>query len=51
MVANMKDNGGLIRQMEKEFSTTLMEIFTRVDGLMTRQMDKEFILIQMVQNM
>jgi hypothetical protein len=46
MAANMKDNGELIRQMEKGFSIIQMEIFTRAVGSMIKPMGKEFTLIQ-----
>lgn len=51
MVANMRDNGKLIKRTEREFSTIQMEIFTKVDGSMIRRMGKEFILIRTELNM
>lgn len=47
----MKDNGELTRQMEKGFSITQMEIFTRAVGSMIRLMGKGFIPIQTEPNM
>lgn len=47
----MKDNGELTRQMEKGFSITQMEIFTRAVGSMIRLMAKGFIPIQTGPNM
>ena len=47
----MKDNGELTRQMEKGFSITQMEIFTRAVGSMIRLMAKGFIPIQTEPNM
>lgn len=50
MVLNIKDIGKIIMHMEKEFFIMLVGMYLRVNGLMTKLPDLEFINILMDQN-
>ena len=50
MELNMKENGGIIKHMEKEFFGMLMEMYTMENGKMTKRMVKGYIRILMAQN-
>lgn len=47
----MKENGEIIKLMDKESSIMLMVIYSKVNGLMIKLMDMVFISISMVPNM
>ena len=47
MEQNMKEIGDLIRHVDMENSGMLMEMFSKVNGLMTKLMDMVFMFIRM----
>lgn len=50
MVQDMKENGKIIKLMEKENFSMLIEMYLKENGLMIKQMDMEYIYIVMELN-
>lgn len=50
IIVNIWENGKVIKPMEKAFYIMLTEIYMRVNGSMTKHVEKEHIPIKMEQN-